>query len=125
MDSNQLNLFYPNSCTTKFRAIAPKLSLLPLNQAEPLLSPRYLPAQRSANGGAAQLARLLLRALPEQEREIIEACGELEMAEQFATLFTTLLPSAPEMVEFAQSRPAAALALSRAFARATLLQFAV
>jgi hypothetical protein len=61
---------------TKFRAIAPKLSLLPLNQAEPLLSPRYLPAQRSANGGAAQLARLLLRALPEQEREIIEACGE-------------------------------------------------
>ena len=98
---------------TKFRAIAPKLSLLSLNEAEPLISPRWLPTQRSANGGVAQLARLLLNALPEAEREIIQACSELEMAEQFSTLFTTLLPSAAEMVDFPQSRPAAALALSR------------
>ena len=104
----------------KFRALAPKLSLLTLNEAEPLLSPRWVPAQRSANGGIAQFARLLLR-LPDAEREIIEACGELEMAEQYATLATTLLPSAPMMVDFAQSRPAAALALSRTFGRATLV----
>ena len=105
---------------TKFRAIAPKLSLLSLNEAEPLISPRWLPTQRSANGGVAQLARLLLNALPEAEREIIQACSELEMAEQFSTLFTTLLPSAAEMVDFPRSRPAAALALSRTFGRATL-----
>ena len=105
----------------KFGALAPKLSLLPLNEAEPLLSPRWLPEQRSNSGGIAQFTGLLLRALPVPEREIIEACGELEMAEQYATLATTLLPSAPEMVEFAQSRPAAALSLSRAFGRATLV----
>ena len=104
----------------KFKDLAPKSSLLSLSEAESLLAPRWLPVQRSAGGGASQLARLLLRALPEPEREIIEACGEQEMAEQFATLFTTLLPSAAEMVEFTQSRPAAALALSRAFGRATL-----
>ena len=105
----------------KFKSLAPKSSLLVLNEAEPLLLPRWLPEQRSANGGIAQFARLLLRALPDAEREIIEACGELEMAEQYATLATTLLPSAPEMVDFAQSRPAAALALSRTFGHATLV----
>ena len=105
----------------KFKSLAPKSSLLVLNEAEPLLLPRWLPEQRSANGGIAQFARLLLRALPDAEREIIEACGEMEMAEQYATLATTLLPSAPEMVDFAQSRPAAALALSRTFGRATLV----
>ena len=96
--------------------LAPNASLLSLNEAEPVLSPRWLPTQRSATGGIAQFAKLLLRAVPAEEREIFDACSELEMTEQYATLATTLLPSAPMMVDFAQSRPAAALALLRTFA---------
>ena len=103
----------------KFGPFAPRGSLRALNEIEPLIQPRFLATQRSANGGLAQFARLLLHALTAAEREIVEACSEQEMAEQYATLATTLLPSAPEMLALAGSRPAAALGLSRAFLRAT------
>ena len=56
---------------------------------------------------------------PTEEAAIITALSAAGKAEQYAHLAVTLLPSAPEMVAFHPSSAAAALALTRAFARAT------
>jgi hypothetical protein len=98
---------------------APDGTLLLLAELEGVWAPRWLPSQRSAGGGIARWAMLLLNSMPTEAQVIISACTEEEQAEQFVSFTSTLLPTAPRLASYAPSGAAAALALSRTLARAT------
>lgn len=99
--------------------LAPNGTLSLLAELESVWTPRWLPSQRSAGGGIARWAMLMLRTMPSEEQVIITACTEMEQGEQFMSLTSTLLPTAPRLATYAPSSAAAALALSRTLARAT------
>ena len=83
-----------------------------------MLSWRFFATQRAAGGGLCIFATALSTALLPNEAAIIAALAAAGKAAQYAQLTVTLLPSAPEQVAYHPTSAAAALALTRAFARA-------
>ena len=98
--------------------VSPDGTLVVLSELECVWSQRLFPSQRAVGGGFTVFETLLGNALTGQEGTIIAGLAALGKAEQYAQLTVTLLPTASEMAAFPSSAAAAALAMSRAFARA-------
>ena len=94
-------------------------TLVLLAELELLWTPRFLPSQRTDGSSFCMYETLLVATLPAAEATIIDGLAAAGKAEQYATITTTLLPTAPELLAYAPSSAAAALALSRSFTRAS------
>ena len=80
---------------------SPDGTLVILSELEIVLHPRMFPAQRSNAGGIDTFAVMLDASLTDKERIIVNALTDTGKAEQYALFTTTLLPTAPEMLDYA------------------------
>ena len=92
---------------------SPDGTLVILSELEIVLHPRMFPAQRSNAGGIDTFAVMLDASLTDKERIIVNALTDTGKAEQYGLFTTTLLPTAPEMLDYAGRPASASLALSR------------
>ena len=98
--------------------LSPDGTLILLSELESIWTPRFFASQRAASGCFTALETLLNNAMTTDEAVIINALSSAGKPEQYARLAVTLLPTAPEMVALPRNSASAAIALSRAFARA-------
>ena len=98
--------------------LSPDGTFAVLAELECVWMQRFFASQRAVGGGFSVMETLLNNAMPPDEVTIIGGLAAAGKAVQYCKLVVTLLPTAPEMVCFHTSAAAAAIALSRAFARA-------